>query len=374
MHTIIQTLFNNLTFLTTALFFGNLILKLADKKLGKTRWVAPVIGGMFSGLIGIVMITYFSIGIHIGGNSLMVDFRQLAVLFSVYYGGGWAGLIAATMIGIYRLFFGSFQFSAWIGFANIMFTYILAATMMRHARQVSFWIWVRTLIGALLLYIVSVTIIGALFHSYALHALFGFFFVLAGLFAYYIIRYLQRADDNLVIMRDAANHDFLTKLYNPRSFDRLFRLTTQQAQENDDSFALLVVDIDHFKHVNDQYGHLNGDIVLVQVAELLNDTVRQSGYCARKGGEEFAAILTMSTSRAALNMAEQMRQRIEQHIFKLDGGQQLQLTVSIGVSVYPQQAPKQMFQEADRALYYAKEHGRNQVCLSTELNGDAYAN
>ncbi|WPP42758.1 diguanylate cyclase [Paenibacillus hunanensis] len=367
MHTIIQTLFNNLTFLTTALFFGNLILKLVDRKFGKTKWATPLTGGLFSGLIGVAMMTYFSINIHSGGNSLIVDFRQLAILFSVYYGGGWAGLIAAAIMGVYRLFIGSFQFSSWIGLANIMFTYILAATMMRYGKRVSLWVWVRALVGALLIYLIAVTIVGALLRAYTLHALFGLFFIMAGMFAYYILWYLRRADDNLVVMRDAANHDFLTKLYNPRSFDRLFRLTTAQAEEREESFALLVVDIDHFKHVNDQYGHLNGDIVLVQVAQLLNDTVQQHGYCARKGGEEFAAILNLSTQYDALQMAEQVRERIDQHVFRLDGGHQIHLTVSIGVSLYPQHVPHQMFHEADKALYYAKEHGRNRVCLSTDL-------
>ncbi|MFD1885459.1 GGDEF domain-containing protein [Paenibacillus wenxiniae] len=367
MYTIIQTLFNNLTFLTTALFFGNLILKIVDRKLGKTKWGTPLIGGIFSGLIGIAMMTYFSINIHSAGNSLIVDFRQLAILFSVYYGGGWAGLIAALIMGVYRLFIGSFQFSSWIGLANIMFTYILAATMMHYAKRVSLWVWVRALIGSLLIYLIAVTIVGALLHAYVLHAIFGLFFMLAGLFAYYIISYLRRADDNLIMMRDAANHDFLTKLYNPRSFDRLFRKTTEQAEERQESFALLVVDIDHFKYVNDQYGHLNGDIVLVQVAQLLNDTVRQHGYCARKGGEEFAAILNLNTPYDVLQMAEQVRERIEQHVFKLEGGHQLHLTVSIGVSFYPQHVPQQMFQEADKALYYAKEHGRNRVCSSMDL-------
>ncbi len=367
MNTITQTLFNNLTFLTTALFFGNLILKLVDKKLGKTRWAIPLVGGLFSGLIGLVMLSYFSINIRSGSDSLIVDLRQLAILLAIYYGGGWGGLIAASMIGIYRLFLGSFEFTAWIGLANSMFTYILAATMMKYGKPVSLWLWLRVMTGTLIVYMLCVTIAGAFIEIFTLNMMYGLFFILAGLFAYYLMWYLQRADDNFIRMREAANHDFLTKLYNPRSFDRLFRLTTEQAEERHESFALLIVDIDHFKHVNDQYGHLNGDIVLVQVAELLNSSVRHHGYCARKGGEEFAAILTLSNQTEALRIAEQMREQIEQYVFKLDGGSQLQLTVSIGVSLYPQHAAKSMFQEADRALYYAKEHGRNRVCLSTEL-------
>lgn len=366
MQTIIQTLFNNLTFLTTFLFFSNLFLKFFGRKMGaKSNWLLPVLYGLLAGGIGIAMMMFFSIRFHSGSNTIIVDFRQLAIMISFYYGGGWSGLISAVMIGIYRLFAGeTIQFSSWIGLCNVMFTYVLTAICMKHARKASLKIWMRTLIGTVCIYVISVTIVNAFSHAYALHAFYGVFYMLAGLFAYYVIKYMQSADEMLVKMREAANHDFLTKLYNPRSFDRLFRSTAEEAEDNDTSFALLVLDIDHFKRVNDQYGHLNGDVVLVQIAQLLSETIRKTDFCARKGGEEFAAILTPCTIEEALDIAERVRKRVEEHLFVLEEGQEIALTVSIGVSAYPQLSAESLFYEADQALYQAKETGRNRTCVA----------
>lgn len=366
MQTIIQTLFNNLTFLTTFLFFSDLFLKFFEKRMGrKSIWFVPILYGLLAGGVGIAMMMFFSIRFHTNTNTIIVDFRQLAIMISFYYGGGWSGLISAIMIGIYRLFAGeTIQFSSWIGLCNVMFTYVLTGMCMKRAREVSLKIWVRTLIGTVCIYVVSVTIVNAFSHSYALHAFYGIFYMTAGLFAYYIIKYMKRADETLVKMREAANHDFLTKLYNPRSFDRLFRSTADEAEQNNTSFALLVLDIDHFKRVNDRYGHLNGDVVLVQIAQLLGETIRKTDFCARKGGEEFAAILTPCTMDEAIDIAERVRKRIEEHLFVLEEGQEIALTVSIGVSGFPQLPADVLFYEADQALYRAKETGRNRICVA----------
>ncbi|WP_458121678.1 GGDEF domain-containing protein [Paenibacillus sp. Z6-24] len=364
MQMIIQTLFNNLTFLTTVLFFGNLFLKLMDQKLHRVSWLIPLLAGLFAGLLGICMMSFFSIRFHTGNNAVMVDFRQLAIMISFYYGGAWSGLISAIMIGLYRLFSGEpLQFSSWVGFGNAMFTYVVTSLCMRRSRETSLKIWLRAIIATLLVYIVTVTILQAITHI-ELNLFFGLLYICAGLFAYYIIRYIQRADDTLVMMREAANHDFLTQLYNSRAFDRLFRQTITDAREHQRSFALLVMDIDFFKKINDNYGHLNGDTVLVQVAEVLSRTIRSGDYCARKGGEEFAVILNACSSRQAVELAEQIRAAMEQYTFVLEEGQSIHLTASIGVSCYPLIEPERLFSEADRALYKAKENGRNRVTLA----------
>ncbi|WP_017811874.1 GGDEF domain-containing protein [Paenibacillus shenyangensis] len=364
MQTITQTLLNNLTFLTTVLFFGNLFLKFIEQKLYKVKWLVPLLAGVFAGLIGICMMSFFSIRLNEGTNTVMVDFRQLAIMISFYYGGSWSGLISAVIIGIYRLFSGeSLQFSSWIGFGNAMFTYVVTSLCMRKQREVSLKVWFRAIIATLLVYIVAVTILQAIEHI-MMNLLFGLLYICAGLFAYYIIRYIQRADDTLMKTRQAANHDFLTKLYNPRAFDRLFRQTIEEAKEQQQSFALVVVDIDFFKKINDNYGHLNGDTVLVQVAEVIGRTIRAGDYCARKGGEEFAIILKDCNEQEALDLAEQIRAAMAQHTFVLEEGQDIHLTISLGVSCYPLTDPTRLFREADRALYEAKGNGRNRVELA----------
>ncbi|MNH83859.1 putative diguanylate cyclase YcdT [compost metagenome] len=128
-------------------------------------------------------------------------------------------------------------------------------------------------------------------------------------------------------------------------------------------FSLLVVDIDHFKRVNDTYGHAAGDVVLSQLANVLRDTFHPGDHIARKGGEEFVIIVDDCGVDKVWQVAERLRRNVENQLFVLPEGESIHVTISIGASVYPEIGPEQLFEKADQALYAAKEAGRNQVCL-----------
>jgi diguanylate cyclase (GGDEF)-like protein len=161
--------------------------------------------------------------------------------------------------------------------------------------------------------------------------------------------------------------DELTKLPNRRALAQRFLQETQRARRHHNSIAFLMIDLDHFKGVNDRYGHLNGDAVLAELAQILVTSARESDVCARYGGEEFALILHEATEAGARTLAERIRSRVAGATFP--GG--LQLTVSIGIAATDEPALfTQLIDRADQALYVAKQGGRNQVRVS-DMKGPA---
>jgi diguanylate cyclase (GGDEF)-like protein len=128
-------------------------------------------------------------------------------------------------------------------------------------------------------------------------------------------------------------------------------------------FSVLMIDIDHFKSVNDTHGHLAGDAVLREAAQVLREALRSVDSVGRYGGEEFIAILPHTAREEAVATADRIRKRMADHRFEV-GGTRVAVTVSIGVSGFPSSAidgPNALVREADRALYEAKELGRNRV-------------
>ena len=152
--------------------------------------------------------------------------------------------------------------------------------------------------------------------------------------------------------------DELTKLPNRRHLAQRFLQEMQRARRHHNAIAFLMIDLDHFKQVNDTYGHLNGDAVLAELAQILVTGARESDVCARYGGEEFALILHETTEPGARTLAERIRAKVAAATFP--GG--LKLTISVGVAATDEPALfTQLIDRADQALYAAKQGGRNQV-------------
>ncbi len=152
--------------------------------------------------------------------------------------------------------------------------------------------------------------------------------------------------------------DELTKLPNRRALAQRFLQEMQRARRHKNAIGFLMIDIDHFKQVNDTYGHLNGDAVLAELAQILAGSARESDVCARYGGEEFAIILHETTESGAKILAERIRAKVAAATFP--GG--LKLTISVGVAATDDAAVfTQLMDRADQALYAAKQGGRNQV-------------
>ncbi|AMW04107.1 diguanylate cyclase [Gemmatimonas phototrophica] len=167
-------------------------------------------------------------------------------------------------------------------------------------------------------------------------------------------------------LEQLAQTDPLTQLLNRRALTERITAEMERALRYDSTLALLMIDLDHFKRVNDTYGHLVGDDVLRDVAQLLSDTIRGSDIVARYGGEEFLVLLPETDDAGAESFADRIRAAVEEHQFASDslGGEPLRLTASVGVAVYPAariESVEDLFARADAALYRAKADGRNRV-------------
>jgi diguanylate cyclase (GGDEF)-like protein len=159
-----------------------------------------------------------------------------------------------------------------------------------------------------------------------------------------------------------ARTDSLTGLANRRDFDEQLRRVVAETDRFGNSCSLILVDLDHFKSVNDKHGHEAGDAVLKHVAGLLRETVREVDICARYGGEELAVLLPQTSQTGAKDVAERLRQALESRPSS-HGGQQIPVTASFGVATYPVPVPygDWLVLAADKALYEAKASGRNCV-------------
>ncbi|WP_176083887.1 diguanylate cyclase [Martelella sp. HB161492] len=164
----------------------------------------------------------------------------------------------------------------------------------------------------------------------------------------------------------AAHTDGLTGLRNRLDFDEVLADYLSLAQEGGKHFALLMIDVDHFKLFNDSYGHLGGDEALRQIAAHVAGAVRETDRVYRYGGEEFAVILPDTRVDGALMLGERVRAAVENHGVILPNGDHKPATVSVGVSFYgPAKSHPEIVASADEALYAAKHAGRNLVRLKS---------
>ncbi|MDO8757631.1 MAG: GGDEF domain-containing protein, partial [Elusimicrobiota bacterium] len=162
--------------------------------------------------------------------------------------------------------------------------------------------------------------------------------------------------------------DGLTGVRRRGAFDKKINEELVRAKTFKTTFGLMLLDIDHFKSLNDRFGHPFGDQVLKRLGSVLNSLVYDTDFVARYGGEEFAIVLPRAEPAGALRKAEAIRAAIEAELFSV-GFEELRVTVSIGVSHFPRDAstPEELVARADAALYAAKSAGRNRVVDSDAL-------
>ncbi|MEB2308884.1 MAG: diguanylate cyclase [Candidatus Brocadiaceae bacterium] len=166
------------------------------------------------------------------------------------------------------------------------------------------------------------------------------------------------------LTRRAAITDSLTGAYNRRFFDEMLKKQIALAKRRSESLGLVIADLDHFKNINDTYGHMTGDRALQQIASMMKNSIRSSDVLARYGGEEFIIIMPSIDITNTLKKAESLRQQVESFQFQIDPvGRSPQITISIGVASFPDHGIDydSLISAADLALYKAKKNGRNRV-------------
>ena len=182
--------------------------------------------------------------------------------------------------------------------------------------------------------------------------------------------YERNRERTTIVLRRMATTDELTGLHNRRQLETVFARLASAADRQHHVLAVIVMDLDHFKQINDRWGHHAGDAVLVHVAKLLRERLRESDWAFRIGGEEFCLFLPMASPDGAAAAAEALRRQIAEHPCDAEG-QRIPLSASIGLVLYPDNAGafEQLLSLADARMYRAKQLGRNRV-----VGDDAQAN
>lgn len=184
----------------------------------------------------------------------------------------------------------------------------------------------------------------------------------------YSLEWLQ---DFINALCDISSKDALTGLSNRRSFEMALGREVDRVARAGEAALLLMLDIDHFKAVNDTHGHAVGDVVIRAVAAAVQQTVRPMDLVARIGGEEFAIILPNCSPHVGIAVAERVRERVSELFIEIAPGQQLGVTVSLGGAFAPQWVRSSSLlwmERADRQLYRAKAEGRNRACLESQVD------
>lgn len=188
-------------------------------------------------------------------------------------------------------------------------------------------------------------------------------------FYWFVGRVAERMARNEIALQQMATHDSLTSLLNRRQFDLILENAITQFSRYGRSVSLLMIDIDHFKQVNDKYGHPAGDAILVEVGRRLTQQTRAIDSVFRYGGEEFSILLPETDSESATHFAQRLCEAMTQKLYSINKETKITMTVSIGIASCPMHADteKALVYAADRSLYEAKKAGRNCVCNYSDI-------
>lgn len=346
----LRDLFVNTTIILSFIFIGGQLLRDKPLKEEFSFWQKCVVG-IFTGILSVLLMQF---GVHIG--NIMLDLRYLAVILAIIIGGPIASSITVTIILITRLFLTEYSLASELACYTIVLIGVGIIFIWRMKASIFIrWIWFNV-------YSLSILIVplSMLFKDMSIVALYLVCSSVAAYITFISANYVLQSNELFQKMKQYATIDALTGLGNVRQFDLEMNRHISNKRTKNDSLCLLFIDIDHFKSVNDTYGHPAGDEVLKQIGCILREISPFPDLAFRKGGEEFALLIPQKGLAYGMHMGEQVRAAVEKHSFQLLDGTKIKITVSVGISVY-EQSPEQFIQAADDALYYSKRNGRNQV-------------
>lgn len=300
-------------------------------------------------------------------DGVLVDLRSIIVGLGAAF-AGWPGAIVSLMLaGSFRLWLGGP--TAIAGAFGIVYAAAIGVVWAKHIRRPG-----RTPAAQFVLF--GLMLSAHVVFLYAVPTLkadevteLWLFFGVACMLATVTLGTLMCRERHFLLrertLRQDSATDALTGLLNRRAFDQIMDQRMAEEVLGRRSFSLLIVDADHFKAVNDTYGHKVGDEVLKSLANALTASLRQEDVAARLGGEEFGVILRTANHDEAARVAERIRARIADEAIEANG-RSIRVTVSIGVATSSdcEASAKVLFEAADQALYRAKQSGRNRIVES----------
>ena len=185
------------------------------------------------------------------------------------------------------------------------------------------------------------------------------------------IKYSNKLRD----ISEQAIIDSLSGLYNQRYFKEMLSKTVSRAVRYPEKISLILLDLDNFKKINDDYGHLAGDKIISAVGKTILETIREIDISARYGGDEFAILLPNTDSKGSITLAEKIKSNFENKLMKMNE-LKIKPTFSLGIATFPDNAETKndLFEKSDEALYEAKNLGKNIIIHSNEMNNNKSSN
>jgi len=316
--------------------------------------------GLSKGILGIILML-FTIRIN---PEVIMDLRHVPILLAAFYGGGLSSIIAGLTIALFRITYFGVSTPAIIASVNMLNVAIACAIISKlNLSGLKKWIYMN-IISSLLITIAFLLIIKDFI---VLRNTLIYFWIgssIIGTLAFYIANYMNTSIKLINRLKQESTIDFLTGLNNVRQFDNALNQSFVNVKSKNEHLSILIIDIDFFKKVNDTYGHLAGDSVLLELGIVLSTYSRSFDIVSRIGGEEFSVILPDCPSRQVIEVAERLRLAVEIHEFVLPDQAIINITISIGAATYPDNVSdlETLVDQADTALYSAKHSGRNKVC------------
>ncbi|MBX6353624.1 MAG: diguanylate cyclase [Thermoflavifilum sp.] len=358
----LDTLFINLCVIFTLTISGFWVLRRMTLRRPLSRPVRMAAAGFVAGVMGVVLMYH---AVPVPGSRMIIDLRHVPVIVAAVLGGPVAGSVAGVVEALARsLLFGVSSTSLVFGL-NMLVIGLVAPWLVRLARRLRYRLALGNLYALLQISVLVMAYAAPSARVVTLRLLAwqwltSFIAVYASAWLVDMVeQYADRHDE----LQRLSSSDHLTGLANLRRFEATMALHLERAARQGTAVALLLFDIDHFKKVNDTYGHAAGDAALREFAAALQRSCRPGDVAARIGGEEFAILAPGASLPAAVQVAERVRVAVEEQGGQLPDGQRLHLTVSAGVAVYPDTCPRpeHLRQQSDDALYAAKRAGRNLV-------------
>ncbi|MWV46506.1 diguanylate cyclase [Paenibacillus sp. HJL G12] len=367
----LSSLFVNVCIFVTFLFFSGVLSK--KYVIGSRSLSMPVkiSSGLLFGLYGIILMNYsFPVGPHV-----IADMRHLTVVVVGVYMGWLPALLCGIVLSIARIALYGWSIAAFIACIGLLTVGFLCAWLSTFPWSRLFKMNVMNLASMAVIFVtlsLNLNNMTTVMRYYPTQLIIS---VIACLFLYVITEHIDSSNVLFAQLQIRASTDHLTQLNNLRQFEWSLQNEMAGAKLSGESLSLLVIDIDHFKLVNDTYGHAAGDEVLRDLGKILLDQARPLDIVSRNGGEEFTVLLPNCSAPAAFVLGEKIRKAVQANVFKLPtiNQKKLRITVSIGAATYPadtegmQQTDHVLVEQADKALYQAKNNGRNKVCAAGRL-------
>jgi diguanylate cyclase len=353
-----EDLFVHLCIVITFIFVGGMFFRNTPYSL-KLRM--KLVLGAVTGVLGSFLL-HFSIQIN---EDTIMDMRHMAIIISAIYGGFISAFVSASIISVARWLLFGISTASIIAATGTMLVGIVLGVVNR--------LTIDTIYKWLLMILVSTGIYSIVLY-YLINdpdiysKMLGYYWLLSivsGYVAYYFSNFISRSNQRNFDYQQQATVDYLTGLLNTRKFKTKIVDLLAKANMSKQNLSLISFDIDHFKSVNDQYGHPAGDKVLKDIGTILERITRTDDLSFRVGGEEFSIIMRNTNASEASQSAERLRNIIQEHPFILTDDTVIYCTISVGIATNTNfdLSPEKLIKHADEALYRAKHGGRNRVVV-----------